>query len=100
MGLIIRPEAEIDLSQAYAWYQKQRPGLGIEFMEEVERCIQLIEERPLSFSMSAIPSRRAIVRRFPYALYFIVGDEVVAVIAAFHMARHPRVLAQRLGSDA
>ena len=97
MRLIVRPEAEADLLQAFAWYEDQQPGLGRAFMEEVSRSLESIEQRPLSFVIVETPSRRAMTRRFPYALFFVVGDEAISVVAAFHMARNPEALSQRLG---
>lgn len=46
MRLLVRPEAEADFAQAYAWYEDRRVGLGREFMEEASRCLQSVEERP------------------------------------------------------
>ena len=97
MRLIIRPEAEADLAQAYTWYEQQRTGLGREFLEEVSRCLQSIEQRPQSFARVDDLTRRAIVHRFPYAMFFVVGTEAISVVAAFHMARHPDALSLRLG---
>jgi len=95
--LIVRPEAEADLLQAFSWYEDQQPGLGRAFMEEVSRCLASIEQRLLSFAVVDTPSRRAMTRRFPYALFFVVGEEVISVVAAFHMARNPEALSQRVG---
>ena len=100
MRLIIRLEAEADLAQAYAWYEEQRIGLGREFMEEASRCLESIEQRPLSFVRIDDLTHRAILHRFPYALFFLVSTEEISVIAAFHMARHPDALSLRLGPDA
>jgi plasmid stabilization system protein ParE len=97
MALIVRPEAEADLLQAYSWYEEQRLGLGREFMEEVSRCLASIDQRPLSFALVAHQARRAIVRRFPYAIFFVPGGQTTSVVAAFHMARHPDALSLRLG---
>ena len=100
MQLIVRPEAEADFAHAYAWYEEQRIGLGREFMEEASRCLQSIEQRPLSFARVDNSVRRAILHRFPYALFFVPSSEDISVIAAFHMARHPDALSLRLTSDA
>lgn len=51
-----------------------------------------IELRPLSFALMDELAHRAIVRRFPYALFFVSGAEEVSVVAVFHMARHPGAL--------
>lgn len=96
MRLIVRPEAEVDILQAFTWYEEQRPGLGRAFLEEVSRSLNAIEQRPLSFALIDDIARRAVTRRFPYALFFVVGDEVASVVAAFHMARNPEELSLRL----
>ena len=97
MRLIVRPEAEADLQQAYSWYEDQQPGLGRAFMDEVSTCLSAIEQRPLSFAVVNAAARRAMTRRFPYALFFVAGEEVISVVAAFHMARNPEALSQRVG---
>ena len=97
MRLIVRPEAEAELLQAFSWYEDQQPGLGRSFMDEVSVCLEYIEQRPLSFAVVNNPLRRAMTRRFPYALFFAVGQDTISVVAAFHMARHPEALSQKLG---
>lgn len=99
MRLIVRPEAEADFAQAYAWYEEQRVGLGREFMEEASRCLQSIAQRPLSFARANDWTRRAMLRRFPYALFFVTSAEEISVVAAFHMARQPEALSLRLEPD-
>ena len=99
MRLIVRPEAESDLLQGFLWYEGQQPGLGVEFLTEVSRCQQSIEQRPLSFVRIDNTLRRAIVRRFPYALFFLVDAEQISVVAAFHMARNPDALSLRLSPE-
>jgi len=34
--LILAPEAEFDLAEAYAWYEQRRVGLGEEFLSSVD----------------------------------------------------------------
>jgi hypothetical protein len=63
--LIIAPEAEQDLSEAYAWYEGQRTGLGEEFMSCVDARIQAICRMPEMHAVVHEAYRRALVRRFP-----------------------------------
>lgn len=81
MRLIVRPKAEADLLQAFGWYEDQRPGLGREFMEEVSRCQRVIELRPMSFALVDDLARRAIVHRFPYAPFFVLGADILIAVA-------------------
>ena len=39
--LVIQPEAEADLDEAYRWYENQRSGLGNESIE----CVEAVFER-------------------------------------------------------
>ena len=96
MRLVVRPEAEADLLRGYSWYEQQLPGLGVDFLDEVSQCQLTIEQRPLSFAIVHDPARRAMTRRFPYALFFVVGKDVVSIVAAFHQTSNPDALALRL----
>lgn len=60
--LILAPEAEQDLSEAYDWYEDRRTGLGEEFLSCVEACSEAIrrasEIRPFVYECC----RRALAR--------------------------------------
>ncbi len=71
MRLIIRPDAEIDIAEGYGWYEQQRDGLGVEFMEEVSAVINAIHAEPLRFPKTFRQLRRALVHRFPYGVFFV-----------------------------
>jgi len=87
--LIIRREAEHDASRAAAWYQSNRAGLEEVFLDELERVLRLICETPEAFPLVLGATRRALLRRFPYAVYFRTSEGAVEVVAVFHMRRSP-----------
>jgi len=87
--LQIRPEAEADLAEAFQWYERERPGLGAEFIEAIEAVVQSIESSPLRFPVLHLAARRALAQRFPYAVFFVAEGEVVTVLAIIHQARDP-----------
>ena len=73
------------------WYEDQRPGLGAEFLGVVHGVLGRVGSTPEQFPvwLSNRRFRRALVARFPYALFFhIVGDEAV-VVAVAHTSRRP-----------
>jgi len=41
--LILRPEAEKDLLDAYRWYDRRVSGLGLRFIESVELTLTQVE---------------------------------------------------------
>ncbi len=65
--LAIVPEAELDLAEGYAWYEKHRPGLGEEFLSAVDACLESIRRHPGMHALVHETYRRALIRRFPFA---------------------------------
>lgn len=94
--LIIAPEVEFDLAEAYAWYERQQVGLGERFLRCVDACIQGIRRVPEGHRTVHETYRRALVRRFPYAVFYEYADGVVAVYCVFHTSRDPQKWRQRL----
>ena len=87
--MIIRPEAETDLVNARDWYERQRQGLGAAFLLCVEEVLERIGRTPGLYSAVYHDVRRALTRRFPYAVYYIAGTEVI-VLGILHTRRDPR----------
>ena len=88
--LVLRPQAEAERLDARDWYEEQRPGLGGAFATEVDMVLGRIVQTPLAYPRVQGETRRALVRRFPYAIYFhAVADEIV-VLGVIHGRRHPR----------
>ena len=88
--LIIKPEAERDLAEALAWYERQRPGLGKRFVAAHDVTIATIRRNPAAFRDIYKGVRRAPIRRFPYGVYFFIDGSMVFVIAVTHGRRHSR----------
>lgn len=93
--LIVRPLAEADMEDAARWYDDERPDLAQRFLSDVHRTFARIRERPLQFPATSGNVRRALLHTFPYAVYFRVSDEIVAVLAALHLRRNPKVWRRR-----
>jgi plasmid stabilization system protein ParE len=84
-----RPQAEAELLEARAWYEERRPGLGALFAASVTSTVERIVETPLAYPRVHGETRRAVLRRFPYALYFRVLTEEVVILAVIHGRRRP-----------
>ena len=94
--ITVRPEAEADIAAAFAWYEEQRAGLGTDFLDEIGRCFQRIEDHPEAYSTVYRRYRRALTRRFPYKVFYIVEQDYVSIVAIIHAARHPQRWRSRL----
>jgi len=76
--------------EAQDWYENEAPGLGRRFRAAVEEIIERMSANPRQFPVIYKNVRRALLRRFPYAIMFIVeADETLTVIACFHGSRDP-----------
>ncbi len=88
--LVFRPEAESELLAARAWYEGQRAGLGHIFAAAVEKAVASMLQNPSAYPRIHGDTRRVLVQRFPYAVYFRpIADEIV-VLAVMHGRRLPR----------
>jgi plasmid stabilization system protein ParE len=97
-SLTILPEAEVDVSDAAAWHEERWTGLGDEFLDELDVVLQRVIKSPLQFPKIQHTVRRALLRRFPYSVYFDVTRESVELIAVLHQRRDPRTWEQRITS--
>ena len=88
--LIIRPEAEAELAEAFDWYEHRVPGLGADFLMALDTAVDSILSNPLQHPALHRSIRRALLRRFPYQVLFLVEEDAIIVIAVFHGARDPR----------
>ena len=91
LRLELSAKAEIELRGAAEWYDRAREGLGDAFLARVHESFQRIVAAPRLFPVHpADPrARRALVRKFPYAIVFAQHGETVRVLAIAHAKRRP-----------
>jgi plasmid stabilization system protein ParE len=92
----IRRAAELDFAEAQVWYETQEIGLGAGFRAEVSRVIDRLAGTPLIYQIVHRDIRRAIVRRFPYFIWYRVSAETVIVLACTYAGRDPERVKARL----
>lgn len=88
--LVFRPEVQEEMNEAYNWYEKQKLGLGDEFLDSVEQTLNRVSSMPKSYQVVYRDVRRAVVKRFPYAVYYRIISSRVVVTAIFHVRRDPK----------
>jgi len=86
---VFRPAAAADIEDAYDWYESQRSGLGDEFMVAINAAVDSKSENPLGYPVIHRQTRRLLLRRFPYGLYFRLLDNHPIIIAFMHGSRDP-----------
>ncbi len=94
--IIFRPIAARELDEAMAWYNQKKPGLDREFKEAVDQMLGKIAVTPLRFCPVHGEIRRALLRRFPYAIHFLPERDAIIILAVFHTKRDPQRLKGRI----
>ena len=78
------PLVESDIELAAQYYEWKKPGLGIDFTNEVERVLLVIASRPLRYSVRCNNWRRANLRRFPYAIFYQTFEDVPVIFGVLY----------------
>jgi plasmid stabilization system protein ParE len=86
---IFRPAAAADLERIHRWYERERRGLGDEFLVEAGRAVAAVVAHPQVYPVVHRDTRRAVVRRFPYGLLYRVVDDLIVFVGCFHTSRNP-----------
>ena len=88
--VIFNQSARAELIDAQDWYENEAPGLGRRFRSAVDVAVERMSTAPRQFPVIYKNVRRALLRRFPYALMFVMqADGTLIVIACFHGSRDP-----------
>jgi len=93
--LIVRPEAEKELAEAYEWYEAQVQGLGSDFLLHVEAAVSSLQRSPQSYPVVYKNVHRCLVRRFPYGIFYLVEKGRIVVLGILHARRDPRTWQDR-----
>jgi plasmid stabilization system protein ParE len=86
----VRPRAEADIDDAYAWYEARAVGLGEAFLRAADACMARIARDPEAHVLVHEHVRRARLRRFPYSVFYLIRKDFIDVLAVYHGRRRPR----------
>ncbi len=93
--VIVRPEAEDDLKDAFSWYEDKRRGLGYDFLLHVDAGINFINRNPEIHPIEYKGTRKHLIKRFPYKIIYLVEKEQIIVLAVIHGRRRPALIKKR-----
>ena len=88
-------DARADVRDTRDYYEAQRSGLGRRFLQALVESLDQVIERPRSFPVVHPGVRRAMLRKFPYGVFFREPTDAVHVIAIVHLHRHPNAWRRR-----
>jgi plasmid stabilization system protein ParE len=91
LRVVFMRAARAEFDAAALWYDLQQAGLGMQFVSEINRVIDLTSNHPERFPTKHLEIRCAQARRFPYSVLFRPEATRVVVLAVFHARRDPAI---------
>ncbi len=92
---IIEP-AELELNDAFEFYEVQTPNLGKRFIEEFNKGVARITQHPESWPRVRDDIRKCILNKFPYSILYAIEHESIIITAVAHQRRQPDYWIDRL----
>ncbi|MEN0004036.1 MAG: type II toxin-antitoxin system RelE/ParE family toxin [Bacteroidota bacterium] len=87
--LILQPEAELDLDEAYEYLNSQRNNLGFDLLEELSDLFEMLKENPFLFQRVHRDTRRAITKKLKFNIFYKVLDDTIFILAILHGSQNP-----------
>ena len=87
--VLFRAAAAREVELAFADYEETQEGLGFSFLDELGRIERHLVINPALYQRVVGDVRRAVLRRFPYGLFYVVDGDTVSILACLHLHRDP-----------
>ncbi|MBI1956500.1 MAG: type II toxin-antitoxin system RelE/ParE family toxin [Acidobacteria bacterium] len=91
----LSPPAERDVRDIYIWYKTQSESLASQFRNSLEDCLERVRQNPTGYAKVHGEVRRALLRRFPYCVFYVIREWEVGVLGVFHGHRDPKTWQSR-----
>lgn len=85
----LRPLATLEVIEAYDWYESQKMGLGLDFLNELESFYNSLIQNPRIHSYYEKPVRSGKIDRFPYTVIYEIFDEIIIIYSVFMAKQNP-----------
>lgn len=87
-NVIIQPEAEADLDEAFEYLEGVKPDLGFDLLAEVSDVVEKLEDNPFLFQIVDGEKRRAVTNHFKYNVFYKIKNQNVCILAILHGSRN------------
>lgn len=94
--VIIDSDAEEELAESVAFYERRQPGLGLEFEQEAREAVRTIQLYPERHPLQRGGTRRLVLERFPYVIHYADLAAAIWILAFAHTSRRPGYWRRRL----
>ena len=95
-AISLHEEADAETVRIAMLYNREEPGLGFEFLEELDRALQLPRGNPKACPEVYKGIRRLTMRRFPYSIYYVEESQRLRVLSVAHNRQKPGYWLERM----
>lgn len=85
----LHPDAHLEFIECSVFYELREPGLGIRFIDEIERGIELLITQPYIGSELDEQFRSLVLNDFLFSLIYCVEQQKIWIVAVVHQSRRP-----------
>ena len=89
MEIRFHPAARTEVTEAQSWYQERSAIAAVGFAREIARVVRSIAEAPNRHPHAGHGTRRLLLRRYPFSLYYRIVGEFIEIVAVAHQKRRP-----------
>jgi len=89
MQVVLTPEAKSDISETVRWYGERSAKSADNFLNAVTAAFSRIEAQPTAQVVidSETGARRALLRKFPHRVLYLIDEDRIVVFAVMHQRR-------------
>ncbi len=96
LSILLDPRAEEDIDTASQWYAKENTELALEFLDAIDAAVEFITQFPQAYPEVAPGIRRVLTKKFPFCIYYKVGNNRLTIVALLHIRRKPDIWRERI----
>lgn len=89
MRVDFHPASAREVEDAQAWYEERSVFAASAFLRELSTAVNRIREAPTRYPSAERGTRRILLDRFPFTLYYRLGENVITIVAVAHQKRRP-----------
>ena len=96
MRVRFHPEARAELREAGRWYYERSPLTATSFAHAVDNSVARIVETPTQHPLAEHGTRKLILQRFPFNIFYLARESDIVIVAVAHQKRRPGYWARRV----
>ena len=89
MNVEFHPAALREVENAQAWYEERSLFAASAFLREISTVVQRVRHAPDRYPSAEAGTRRILLDRFPFTVYYRAKGDTMTIVAVAHQKRRP-----------